>query len=200
LDEGYAATVQPTYRQDHGETVQSMQSGEQDRPISPFVTSSQHRASSLQFEKRRAAARMLLTGGEHREGCVFVAGSSAWHDGPERVGELLHEHEGFLPFELQTETGPRIVLINPDHILMVELAEDESRSDAGYVVARRQPVSVLMASGQRITGAVRVHRPEGQDRLSDWSRQPGRFRYIETTGGALLLNASHIVELSEVSE
>jgi len=166
----------------------------------PLVTSSLHQSSSLQFEKHRASARILLTSGDHRDGCVFVAGSSAWHDGPERVGELLHEHEGFLPFELQTETGPRIVLINPDHILMVELAEDEARSDPGYVVARRQAVSVLLTSGQRITGEVRVHRPEGHDRLSDWSRQPGRFRYIETTGGALLLNASHIVELSEVSE
>jgi hypothetical protein len=164
------------------------------------VTSRFHQSSSLQFEKQRTSARILLTSGDHRDGCVFVAGSSAWHDGPERVGELLHEHEGFLPFELQTQTGPRIVLINPDHILIIELAEDEARSDPGYVVARRQAVSVLLTSGQRISGEVRVHRPEGQDRLSDWSRQPGRFRYIETTGRALLLNASHIVEVSEIPE
>ena len=53
---------------------------------------------------------------------------------------------------------------------------------------------------QRITGVVRVHRPEGHDRLSDWTRQPGRFRYFETTSGTCLLNASHIVEVSEIPE
>jgi hypothetical protein len=83
---------------------------------------------------------------------------------------------------------------------MVELAEDEARSDSGYAVARRQAVSLLLSSGQRITGVVHVHRPEGHDRLSDWTRQPGRFRYVETTSGTCLLNASHIVEVSEIPE
>ena len=134
------------------------------------------------------------------DGCFFVAGVSAWHEGPERVGELLEETPGFLPVESQVGADARTVLINPAHILMVELAEDEARSDAGYVVARRQPVSVLLSSGQRITGVVHVHRPEGHDRLSDWARQPGRFRYVETTSGTCLLNASHIVEVSEIAE
>ena len=38
------------------------------------MTSSPYRSSSLQFEKRRASARILLTSGDHRDGCVFVAG------------------------------------------------------------------------------------------------------------------------------
>ena len=164
------------------------------------VMSGLNRSAGLQFEKQRAFARILLSNGERRDGCFFVAGVSAWHEGPERVGELLEKHEGFLPLESNAGTDARTFLINPSHILMVELDEDEARSDSGYAVARRQPVSLLLSSGQRITGVVHVHRPEGHDRLSDWTRQPGRFRYVETTSGTCLLNASHIVEVSEIPE
>jgi hypothetical protein len=158
-----------------------------------------NRSAGLQFEKHRAFARILLSNGERRDGCVFVAGVSARHEGPERVGELLEKQDGFLPLE-SNGADARTFLINPSHILMVELAEDEARSDSGYAVARRQAVSLLLSSGQRITGVVHVHRPEGHDRLSDWTRQPGRFRYVETTSGTCLLNASHIVEVSEIPE
>jgi hypothetical protein len=47
---------------------------------------------------------------------------------------------------------------------------------------------------------VRVYRPEGRDRLSDWARQPETFRYLETSDMALLINAEHIVDVSEVPE
>jgi hypothetical protein len=162
--------------------------------------STPERSSDLQFEKQRAFARLSLTNGSQWEGCFFVAGISAWHDGPERIGDLLHADEGFLPFEVATDTGRRTLLLNPAHILMVALADDEARRDASYMVARRQPVVLLLSSGERIAGVVRVHRPEGQNRLSDWSRQPERFRHVEVGEGALLLNSAHIVEVSEAVE
>ena len=56
------------------------------------------------------------------------------------------------------------------------------------------------SNGQRVVGAVRVYRPEGRDRLSDWARQPETFRYLETSDMALLINVAHIVDVSEVPE
>jgi hypothetical protein len=56
----------------------------------------------------------------------------------------------------------------------------EAARDPGYGVATRRVVSVLLTNGERITGAVRVYRPGGHDRMSDWARQPETFRYIET--------------------
>jgi hypothetical protein len=53
-------------------------------------------------------------------------------------------------------------------------------------------------TGERIQGEVRVHQPAGHDRLSDWTRQTDVFRYIETATGTLLVNATHIVHLSEI--
>ena len=109
------------------------------------VMSGLNRSAGLQFEKQRAFARILLSNGERRDGCFFVAGVSAWHEGPERVGELLEKHDGFLPLESNVGADARTFLINPSHIIMVELDEDEARSDSGYAVARRQPVSLLLS-------------------------------------------------------
>ena len=66
--------------------------------------------------------------------------------------------------------------------------------------ARRRVVSILLSNGQRVDGAVRVYRPEGRDRLSDWTRQPETFRYVETGDATFIVNAAHIVEVSEVPE
>jgi hypothetical protein len=43
-----------------------------------------------------------------------------------------------------------------------------------------------------------VYRPEGRDRLSDWARHGGRFRYVETVGATFIVNADQIVDVHEV--
>jgi hypothetical protein len=158
------------------------------------------RSSSLRFEKRRARATIRLTSGDLKEGHFFVAGGSSRHDGPERVGDVLNENGGFVPFEVEELGGTRTALINRGHIVLVRLAEDEAARDAGYVVAPRHVASILLSTGQWITGLVRVYRPEGHDRLSDWTREPETFRYVETDAGTLLVNTAHIIEVSEASD
>jgi hypothetical protein len=59
-------------------------------------------------------------------------------------------------------------------------------------------VSLLLSDGQRVEGAVRVYRPEGRDRLNDWTRQPEIFRYVEGPDSTLIVNATHIVAVTEV--
>ena len=85
-------------------------------------------------------------------------------------------------------------------MVFVTIAEEEATLDPGYGVATRRVVSVLLSNGERIIGAVRVYRPEGRDRLSDWTRQPETFRYIETGDATIVVNFAHIVEVSEVAE
>ena len=76
--------------------------------------------------------------------------------------------------------------------------DDEARRDPGYAVATRRVVSILLSNSQRVDGEVRVYRPEGRDRLSDWTRQPEVFRYVEATDATYIVNAVHIVEVTEV--
>ncbi|HYT68584.1 MAG TPA: hypothetical protein VEL51_19315 [Vicinamibacterales bacterium] len=152
--------------------------------------------SGFAFEKRRADAVLTLAGGETVKGCFFVAGSAS-HDGPERVVDLLNSEAGFFPFEID-RAGPRAVLYNRAHLIFAEIFDREEKRDPGYAVATPREVSVMLSNGQRIDGVVRVSRPEGRDRLSDWTRQPEVFRYVEAGDSTLIVNAAHIAAITEV--
>jgi hypothetical protein len=156
--------------------------------------------SEYRVEKRRADATVTLSSGQTERGCFFLASSSTRHDGPERVADLLNSELGFFPFEIHEDSGTRTVLYHRSHVLFVALADDEASLDPGYSVATRRLVSVLLSNGQRLSGTVRVYRPEGRDRLSDWTRQPETFRYIETGEMTIVVNLAHLVEVSEVPE
>jgi hypothetical protein len=146
-------------------------------------------SSAFRFEKRRIEAAVTLVGGESTRGSFFVAA--------ERVGELLNQDSGFLPFEIQTGEGTQTVLYNRAHVITVTLSESEASRDPAYAVAKRRDVWMMLSDGRRLRGVVRVYRPEGRDRLSDWTRQPETFRYVETDEGTVLVNVAHIVAVTE---
>ena len=154
--------------------------------------------SEFRVEKERIDAIITLSNGDSTQGHFFVAQGSAYSSGPERVGELLNAEPGFFPFELRDPRAHRTVLYNRREVIMVALAENEASRVPGYDVATERFVSVLLSNGERVTGAVRVYRPEGRDRVSDWARGADIFRYIEAGGTTLLVNIAHVIEISEV--
>ncbi len=154
----------------------------------------------LRFEKHRAHARIVLTGGREHDGWFFVAGAAARHGGRERIADLLESNAGFVPFEMATGAGVETRLINPRHLVYVVLGTEEVDLHAEWVGGRRQPVTLWLSNGTRLVGVVYVDRPEGHDRLSDWTRQPDTFRYVESSEGLLLVNAAHVVDLTEADE
>jgi hypothetical protein len=158
--------------------------------------------SEFRVEKRRTQATVTLSTGPRERGCFFVAGGSPLHGGAERVSDLLNAEDGFFPFEIHGTDGVRTVLYNRANLVMVALTDDndEVRRDSGYDVATKRIVSALLSNGQRVVGSVRVYRPLGRDRLSDWAHQPETFRYIETRDITVIVNVAHIVEVSEVPE
>jgi len=158
--------------------------------------------SEFHIEKRRAEAALTLTTGSTVRGCFFLSGSSASHSGPERVAELLNAETGFFPFELNAGTAPHTVLFNRSHLLQVTLLEDpvEAQLVPGYTVATERAIRMLLSNGDVVIGRVRVYRPSGRDRVSDYARAPEAFRYVETAAGTVIVNADHIVELRETDE
>jgi hypothetical protein len=156
--------------------------------------------SAFRVEKQRANAVLTLSNGQSTHGCFFTAGGSARHAGPEQVGDLLNSETGFFPFEIHDADGRRTVLFNRSHVVMVAVADNEASRDPGYSVATRRVVSMLLSSGQRVVGAVRVYRPEGHERLSDWARQPEAFQYVETAEATFIVNMAHIIDVHEVLE
>ena len=90
------------------------------------------------------------------------------------------------------------ILYNRDHIIFVALEDkDEPRRDPGYDVAIEKIVTMLMSNGTRLRGAVRVFRPHGSDRLSDFSRAADAFRYLEAENATYIINVHHLIELAE---
>jgi hypothetical protein len=156
-------------------------------------------SSEFRLEMHRADAVVTLVTNENIKGCFFTAADSARRDGAERIGDFLNSETGFFPFEVQTEGGATTELYNRVHVIAVRVLDDEARRDPGYVVATRRIVSILLSNSQRVNGEVRVYRPEGRDRLSDWTRQPEIFRYVEGPDSILIVNATHIVAVTEVS-
>lgn len=155
--------------------------------------------SEFRVEKRRADAVVTLVTGETVNGCFFTAEGSARHHGAERIGDLLNTESGFVPFELHAAGGVSTVLYNRGHVIAVRVLDDEARQDPGYAVAARRRVSLLLSNGERVDGDVRVYRPQGRDRVSDWTRQSDAFRYVEADGATYIVNAAHIVAVTEVS-
>ena len=158
--------------------------------------------SEFRIEKRRAEAALTLTTGTTVQGCFFLSGSSASHSGPERVADLLNGETGFFPFELHTGSAPHTVLYNRTQLILVTLLDEtiEAQLDPGYSVATERAIRILLSNGRAVQGRVRVYRPAGRDRLSDYARAPDLFRYVETEDGTVIVNADHIVELREKTE
>jgi hypothetical protein len=154
--------------------------------------------SAFRYEKRRAEAVVTLVSGETAKGCFFLGAGTSRHEGVESIGDLLNSETAFFPFEIQAGETKWTVLYNRAHLITVHVFEPEAGREPGYAVARRWNVSVLLTNGKRINGVVRVYQPEGRDRLSDWTRQIDAFRYIETDNATYIVNAAHVVAVTEV--
>ena len=158
--------------------------------------------SEFHIEKRRAEADLTLATGTAVRGCFFLSSANARHAGPERVADLLNAETGFFPFELTDGGAAHTVLYNRGQVVLVTLVGEsvEATLDPGYSLATARRVRILLSSGRSLEGVVRVYRPTGRDRLSDYARAPEMFRYVETAEGTVIVNAEHIVELRETTE
>lgn len=151
--------------------------------------------SEFRVQKSRADATLTLSNGTSVHGCFFISGNSRTHAGPEGVKDVLNGEAGFFPFD---SDGSTTILYNRDHLIFVKLEDrDEPRRDPGYEVAIKKTVTMLMSNGTRLRGSVRISRPHGSDRLSDFAREPDAFRYLETDAATYIINVHHLVELVE---
>lgn len=158
--------------------------------------------SQFRVEKRRAGAELTLATGATLHGSFFLAASTPTQVGPERVADLLNAETGFFPFD--SVDGPEVgtIVVNRAQVVAVRLLEPvaEAQLAPGYRVATERHVVMTLANGSRLQGSVRVYCPKGRDRLSDWARSGGGFRYLETAQTTFIVNTAHIVEMREVGE
>ena len=155
-------------------------------------------ASQFRVEKRRVEATLTLTTGQRVRGYFFLGDTSMAGEGPERADDLLNSTPGFFPFERLDGAFPRIVLYNTAHISLASVPRDAAQEVPGYEVATVRTVSLLLSSGEQVSGDIRVYLPQGRDRVSDWTRDPAVFRYLETAKATLLVNIRHVAEVIEL--
>ena len=155
--------------------------------------------SQFRVEKRRVEAELTLSSGHSVRGIFFLAGSCSRHAGPERIADLLNAQDGFFPFETAADRAGTL-LVNRAHVIAVRLLEqtNEPQLDPGYAVAPERRVIILLSNGTTLSGSVRVYRPEGRDRLSDYAQSPDAFRYLESAAGTSVVNRAHTVNLKEI--
>ena len=154
--------------------------------------------SEFRVEKSRALATLTLSNGTSVDGCFFVLGNSRTHTGPEGIRDVLNAETGFFPFDSIGPGGPTTVLYNRDHLVFVKLEDkDEPRRNPGYEVAVQKIVTMLMSNGARLRGSVRISRPHGSDRLSDFARAQEAFHYLEADNATYIINVHHLLELAE---
>ena len=142
----------------------------------------------------------MLSSGGLLQGWFFLAGSSATHAGPERVADVLNAESGFFPFQVAAGATPDTVLINRGQLISARLLDEsiEARRVPGYEVATVRQAEMLLSNGEMLSGTVRVYRPQGHDRLSDYARSTDMFRYVESAEGTFVVNFAHIVQLREI--
>jgi hypothetical protein len=155
--------------------------------------------SEFRFEKERVTATLTLAPGTSVSGSFFVAGHTPLRQGRERIGDLLNAQPGFFPFELRDSST---VLYNRAYLVSVALEPgvNEAEQDPGYEVATQRHVGMLLSTGMRVKGRVAVYAAPGRDRLSDYARSPQAFRYLVTQKNTLIINAAHILELTELAD
>jgi hypothetical protein len=163
-----------------------------------FRMFAEHATSEFRIEKGRSRARLTLLSGETVEGCFFVSTTGVRVTGPERIADLLNAEPGLFLFEVHEERTTRTVLYNRSQIVTVAVTEAEARRDPGYDVATERVVAIRFVNGRTTVGSIKVYRPEGRDRVSDWARHPDQFRYMETSQTTLIVNMAHIIEISEI--
>src|SRR5581483_6331860 len=142
-----------------------------------------------------------LTTGATVRGSFFLATSHPTREGEERIADLLNAERGFFPFEVSVNGAAETRLVNRPHVVVVKLLEKstEVRRDPGYEVATVRRVAVRLSNGSTLSGIVRVYRPQGRDRLSDYARSSEAFRYLEDGQSTLIVNSEHIVEILEIT-
>ncbi len=155
--------------------------------------------SEFRFEKVRVSATLTLAQGTSVNGSFFVAPHTSFHQARERVGDLLNAEPGFFPFELHDAST---VLFNRAHLVAVALdaTDHEAEEDPGYPGATQQEVGMLLSTGMRVKGLIAMYSAPGHDRVSDYTREPLAFHYLVTHKNTLIINAAHIVELTELAD
>jgi hypothetical protein len=169
----------------------------------------------LSVLKRRADVAVELVGGLRHEVTVFLAQSSAAHDGGEGVAELLEGDGAFFPAcdSRERRRGwcatascggcpeeQKMTFLRRATVLVAEAAPEEA-SAAGaddLTLPSEYEVDVTLDDGRVLRGLVSFVLPSEHCRLVDYLNEPTRFLQLHGEEALRLVNKRHVTRVAAV--
>jgi hypothetical protein len=154
--------------------------------------------SELAVPKRRAEVAVELVGGLRRKVTVFLAPSSAAHDGGERLSDLLEAPGEFFPARDADEPG--MTFLRRATVVVAEAAPEQATAPEpdDVTLPSEYEVDVTLDDGRVLRGLLSFVLPSDRCRLADYLNEPTRF--LPLRGGELLrlVNKRHVTRVAVV--
>jgi hypothetical protein len=156
--------------------------------------------SDLVVPLRRVAVELCLGGQAARQVELFLSEHGERGERRQQVVDLLQGRRQFVPCR-DSELGT-LAFINRDHILWLALplAEDQvgdESAELGPLFDQHHQVTLHLAGGMSLEGALLYSAPVEHARLVDHVNQPGGFLVLHRGGQILLVRKSAVLEIVE---
>ena len=141
-------------------------------------------------------ARLRMTGGEPREGEIYVMERVPQHAGPETPLDMLNRAEGFFPFRPKGDHGAAaVLLVTKARTVILSVPRTTAPEDpARLSAARTGRLELMLADGSQLSGSATIELPQHHSRLLDYlnaSAEP--FFAITTDDEIHLVNRAHVL-------
>lgn len=151
---------------------------------------------SLRIPTNPCEASLVLVGGDRKEVVIFLSPSSGLHPGVETIEEFLGGDRAFLPARLKVEEEN--VLVNRSSLLYLEVGQEAptllSREES--VAVPMEIVRVELEGGEAVEGALRMHGPIGNQRISDEFNREEDFLPLESADKVIYFNKHRVTVVS----
>ena len=150
-------------------------------------------SDELKVPKRRVQVEVLVPGSPPRQVTVFLAEFASKHTGPERLSDLLNDHDQFVP----ALEGAATIFLGRHGIAAARVAHEWELGEEPSE-GQRHEVEVLLADGTSLRGVVSFVLPTERSRLLDFLNDAQPFVRLVERDQVALINKRHIVRVALV--
>lgn len=142
--------------------------------------------TTFRIDKRRVAARFLLTDGTMQDGLMFLARHAASHAGEQTVPDLMAEPGHLFPCR---DTDGGFMMIGKDGLSAVVVVPTAGDVQGFW---HSEPVDLVLTGGHHIGGSLLVEDGAG-NRMSDVLNASGRWIRLHNADRLAWIRKSHVV-------
>ena len=139
-------------------------------------------------------ATLLLAGGGHREGEVYVMERVPQHAGPETPLDMLNRPEAFFPFRPKKD-GEGVLLVAKARTVTLTVPRPQGEDSVRLSAAKKATLEITLADGSTLSGWATLELPQHHSRVLDYLNAVAEpFFTIATSDGVLhLVNRAHVL-------